>query len=144
MKNKPAGVTLLVILFFALGTLSVVWGLLILGVSGLSAFFGSLFNAEGMQSFGNSTAWSGFFNIIAGIIQIVVGFGLLGMQKWAWYVAVAGIALGIIQGVIGLFGGGTFGFICGSLWLVVPIAALVYLLTRGLRKAYHVNKIIPG
>ena len=71
MKDKPAGVTLLAILFFTLGVLSLVWGMLVLGVSGLSAFI-------------------------------------------------------------------------GSLWLVVPLAALVYLLTPGLRQAYHVNKAIPG
>jgi hypothetical protein len=138
MKDKPAGVTLLVILFFALGGLSLLWGLLVLGVGGLSAFFGSLFNLESVLSFGNSSAWSGFFNIIAGVFQIVVGFGLLGMQKWAWYVAVIAVALGVVQGLIGLFGGGTFGFICGSLWLVIPIGVLVYLLTPSLRKAYHV------
>jgi hypothetical protein len=138
MKDKPAGLTLVVILFFALGGLSLLWGLLVLGVGGLSAFFGNLFNAENMLSFGNSSAWSGFFNIIAGVFQIVVGFGLLGIQKWAWYIAVIGVALAVLQGIIGLFGGGTFGFICGSLWLVVPIGVLVYLLTPGPRKAYHV------
>ena len=139
MKDKPAGVTLLVILFFALGGLSLLWGLLVLGVGGISAFFGGLFNAEGMSSFGNSSAWSGFFSIIAGVFQIVVGFGLLGMQKWAWYIAVIGVGLGIVQGIIGLFGGGTFGFICGSLWLVIPFSVLVYLLTPGLRKAYKIS-----
>jgi hypothetical protein len=138
MKDKPAGVALVIILFFALGGLSLVWGLLVLGVGGLSAFFGNLFNLESVLSFGNSSAWSGFFNIIAGVFQIVVGFGLLGMQKWAWYIAVIGVALAVVQGILGLFGGGTFGFICGSLWLVVPIAVLVYLLTPGPRKAYHV------
>jgi len=139
MKDNPAGITLLVILFFALGVLSLLWGILVLGVGGLSAFFGSLFNAEGMASFGNSSAWSGFFNIIAGVFQIVVGFGLLGMQKWAWYIAVIGVGLGILQGLLGLFGGGTFGFICGSLWLVIPFSVLVYLLTPGLRKAYKIS-----
>jgi hypothetical protein len=144
MKDKPAGVTLVVILFFTLGGLSLLWGLLVLGVGGLSALFGSLFNIESMQAFGNSSAWSGYFNIIAGIFQIVVGFGLLGMQKWAWFAAVIGVGLAIVQGIVGLFNGGTFGFICGSLWLVIPIGVLVYLLLPGVRKAYRINKISPG
>jgi hypothetical protein len=142
MKDKPAGITLLVILFFVLGGLSFLWGLLVLGVGGLSTLIGGLFNAESMLSFGSSSAWSGYFNILAGVFQIVVGFGLLGMQKWAWFIAVAGVALGVIQGILGLFGGGTFGFICGSLWLVVPIGVLIYLFMPAVRQAYHIGK--PG
>jgi hypothetical protein len=144
MNDKPAGVTIVVILFFALGILSLLWGLLVLGVSGLSAFFGSLFNVEHMQAFGNSNAWTGYFNILAGVFQIVIGFGLLGMQKWAWFLAVIGVALAIVQGVIGLFNGGTFGFICGSLWLVIPIGVLIYLLLPGVRKAYNIGRTISG
>ena len=56
MKDKPAGITLLVILFFAPGVLSLLWGILVLGVGGVSAFFGGLFNPQGIASFGNSSA----------------------------------------------------------------------------------------
>jgi hypothetical protein len=69
----------------------------------------------------------------------VVGFGLSGVKEWAWHIAVIGVALGVLQGTLGLFGGGTFGFICGNPWLAIPIGVLIYLLTPGVRRAHQVG-----
>ena len=139
MKERPAGITLTAALFLALGVLSLLWGGLVLGIGGLSALFGNLFGAEKMSSFGQTSAWSGYFGIITAIVQIVVGFGLLGMYRWAWVLSLVGLALTVILGVIGMVSGGTFGFICGSLGLIFPVILLVYLLSTNIRNAFRVS-----
>ena len=72
------------------------------------------------------------------IVQIVVGFGLLGMAKWAWILAVISVGLNVISGLVSMFSGGTFAFICGSLLLVIPVLVLIYMLTPGIRKAFDI------
>jgi len=139
MKERPAGITLTAALFLALGVLSLLWGGLVLGIGGLSTLFGNLFGAQNMTSFGQTSAWSGYFGIITAMVQIVVGFGLLGMKKWAWILALVGLALTVILGVIGMFSGGIFGFICGSLGLIFPVLILVYLLSKSTRSAFGVG-----
>jgi len=139
MNERPAGITLTAALFLALGVLSLLWGGLVLGIGGLTALFGNLFGAQNMTSFGQTSAWSGYFGIITAIVQIVVGFGLIGMKKWAWVLSLVGLALTVVLGVIGMFAGGTFGFICGSLGLIFPVLILVYLLTKNTRNAFGVG-----
>jgi hypothetical protein len=140
MKTKsPAGIILIAILFFILGTLSLLWGALVFGVGGLSSLIGGLFGAENILSFGNSTAWSGFISLLTAIVQIILGFGFLGMKRWAWYLATIGVALTVIQGVVQIFTGGIYGFMCGSILIIIPIIILVYLLTPGIRQAFNVK-----
>jgi hypothetical protein len=140
MKSKgPAGVTLITILFFVLGLLSLIWGVLVFGVGGLSSMIGGFFGAENLLSFGNSTAWSGFVSLITAGLQIVVGFGLLGMKKWAWYLATIGVALNVLLGLVQIFTGGLYGIMCGSIAIIIPIIILVYLLTPSIRQAFNVK-----
>jgi hypothetical protein len=136
MKERPAGITVIAALFIALGIFSLLWGGLVLGIGGLSALFGSLFGAQNMTSFGNASAWTGYFGIVTAMVQIVVAFGLIAMKKWAWILALVGLALTVILGVIGMFIGGVFAFICGSLGLILPVIILIYLLSKGIRTAF--------
>jgi hypothetical protein len=139
MNKRPAGITMIVILFFLLGGLSLLWSGLIFGVGGLSTLFGSLFGADQMAAYGESTAWSGFVGFVTAFIQIVVAFGLLGMKKWAWTLALVGAGLTIIQGVVGIINGGAFAFMCGGIGLVVPVIILFYLLSPGIRTAFDMQ-----
>ncbi|MEJ2599154.1 MAG: hypothetical protein P8Z00_12520 [Anaerolineales bacterium] len=139
MGKRPAGITVIVILFFLLGGLSLLWSGLIFGVGGLSSLFGGLFGAEQITTYGQSTAWSGFLGLITASVQIVVAFGLLGMKKWAWILALVGAGLTIVQGVVGIINGGAFAFMCGSFGLVVPLMILVYLLSPGIHSAFAVQ-----
>lgn len=90
MKKRPAGVTIVAILAFLLGGVSLLWSLLVLGVAGMGSLFGGMIGAEGLAAFGASTGLSAFVGVLGGIVQIVVGFGLLGMYRWAWYLALIG------------------------------------------------------
>jgi hypothetical protein len=136
MNERPAGITVIAALYIALGIFSLLWGGLVLGVGGLSALFGSLFGAQNMTSFGAASAWTGYFGIVTAMVQIVVAFGLIAMKKWAWILALVGLALTVILGVIGMFIGGVFAFICGSLGLILPVIILIYLLSKGIRTAF--------
>ena len=139
MQKRPAGITMIVILFFLLGALSLLWSGLIFGVGGLSSLFGGLFGAEQVTTYGQSTAWSGFIGLITAVVQIVVAFGLLGMKRWAWILALVGAGLTAFQGVVGIFNGGAFAFMCGSIGLIVPVIILFYLLSPGTRSAFGVQ-----
>ena len=136
MERRPAGITMIVILFFLLGGLSLLWSGLIFGVGGISSLFGGLFGAEQVTAYGQSTAWSGFLGLITAVVQIVVAFGLLGMKKWAWILALVGAGLTVFQGLVGIFNGGVFAFMCGSIGLVLPLIILIYLLNPEIRSAF--------
>jgi hypothetical protein len=128
MTERPAGVTLIAIIFIGLGILSLVWSGLIFGVGGLSSLFRGLFNAENIAAFGTSSTWAGFLGILAAALQIVAGFGLLALKKWAWILALVSIALTIIEGLVGMFSSGLWVFLCGVFGLLIPVAMLIYLL----------------
>ena len=138
MKNRPAGITIIAIVFLILGVFSLLWSGLIFGFGGLRALFGGVFSAEQMAAAGASGAWAGFLGMITALIQIVTGFGLLAMKKWAYILAMIAVGLSLLQGIFGMFSGGIFSFMCGSLGLVIPVIVLVYLLTPGIRSNFRV------
>lgn len=136
MTERPAGVTLIAIIFIGLGILSLLWSGLVFGVGGLTSLFGGLFNAESIASFGTSSTWAGFLGILAAALQIVAGFGLLTLKKWAWIIALVSIGVTVVQGLVGMFSSGLFVFLCGVFGLLIPIAMLIYLLRRETRAVF--------
>jgi hypothetical protein len=139
MKKRPTGISILFWVYLILGILSLLWSGLVLGIGGLSTILGGLFGMESVSDFGSTSAWSGYVGIITTVTQIIVAFGLASMKKWAWVLAIIAVGLTILEGVIGIFGGGSFAFMCGSLGLVVPIIILFYLLKADIRTAFGVG-----
>ena len=139
MKKRPTGISILFWVYLILGILSLLWSGMVLGVGGLTSFVGGIFGMENVLSFGSTSAWSGYFGIITSVVQIVVAFGLASMKKWAWVLAIIGVGLTILQGVVGIFAGGIFAFICGSLGLIVPLVVLFYLLRVDIRTTFGVG-----
>jgi hypothetical protein len=139
VKNRPTGITIIAFFFIILGILSLLWSGLVFGVGGLSAAFSGLIGAENINAAANSGVWSGFLGIIAAIVQIAVGVGLLRMSSWSWYLAVVAIGLSVVQGIVGMFGGNTFSLLCGALWLLIPVGVLVYLARASMRKRFGIN-----
>jgi hypothetical protein len=140
MKKRPTGISVLFWVYLILGVLSFLWSGMVLGIGGLSAFFGGLFGMENVTSFGNASAWSGYVGIIAAVVQIIVAFGLSAMKRWAWILALVGIGLTLVQGAVGMLSGGLFGLICGSLGLFVPLIILFYLLRADIRAAFGIGQ----
>ena len=139
MEKRPTGITVLFWVYLILGIFSLLWSGMVLGIGGLSALFGSLFGAENMASFGSTSAWAGYIGILTAVVQIIVVFGLSSMKKWAWVLAIIGVGLTFVQGAMGMFSGGVFVFLCGSLGLIIPIIILVYLLKADTRAAFGVG-----
>ena len=137
--KRPTGITIIAILYIMLAILSLLWSALVFGMGGLSSLFGGLLGAEAMAAYGTANAWAGFVGIVAGLLQVVVAIGLLSMKKWAWVLALIGVGLTVIQGIIGIFGGGAFALMCGILGLLIPAGILIYLLLPGTRRVFGIQ-----
>jgi hypothetical protein len=134
--RRPTGITVIAVLYIVLAVLSLLWSGLVFGVGGLSSLFGGLFGADNVATFGTSSAWSGFLGILAALVQIIVALGLLSLKRWAWILALVSVALTVVQGIVGIFGGGPFAFMCGILGLAIPVGILIYLLLPGTRRVF--------
>jgi len=137
--KRPTGITILAILYIVLAIISLLWSGLVFGVGGLSSLFGGLVGAENVAAFGVSSGWGGFLGIITAVVQLIVGIGLLSMKKWAWILALIGVVLTVVQGVVSMFAGGVFGFMCGGLALIIPVIILIYLLRPTIRGVFGVG-----
>jgi len=140
MKKRPTGISVLFWVYLILGVLSLLWSGMVLGVGGLSALFGGVFGMDNVSNFAVSSAWSGYLGILTALVQVIVAFGLAAMKKWAWVLAIVGLALTFIQGIVGMFSGGIFALMCGSLGLIVPAIILFYLLRADIRMAFGIGK----
>jgi hypothetical protein len=134
--RRPTGITIIAVLYIVLAVLSLLWSGLVFGVGGLSSLFGGLFGADNVATFGTTSAWSGFLGILTALVQIVVAIGLLSLKRWAWILALVSVALTVVQGIVGIFGGGPFAFMCGILGLAIPAGILIYLLLPGTRRVF--------
>jgi hypothetical protein len=136
MKARPTGITILAIIFIALGLISFLWSLLVFGFGGVSSLFGSIFTLSPQVS---SNLWSGFVGMIGGAVQLATGIGLLGTKTWSWYLAFIAIGLNIVLGLLGLFSGGLLSFFCAAIGLIIPVAIAVYLLRPEIRNLFRVG-----
>ena len=134
-KARPTGITILAIVYIIFGILSLIWSLLVFGVFGFSATVTSLF---GMDAIGSSTAMAGFTGIIAAVIQLIVAFGLWGLKKWAWYLAMIAVGITIVQGVMGFFAGGLAAFVCAGIGLIIPFVIFIYLISARVREVFDI------
>lgn len=139
MKKRPMVVTLVAFFFLILGGLSVLWSGLVFGISGLTAAFSGLFGAENLSTLGNSGVWSGFFGILAASVQIAVGIGLLRMASWAWYLTMLAVGVSVVEGVVGILGGGVFAALCSIMWLLIPLAVLIYMVRPSIQELFGVR-----
>ncbi len=134
--QRPTGVTLLAIAFIILGLLSLLWSLLVFGVGAVTGVTGAIFGAEGMAAVGGNQTINGIVGIIGAVVDFIVAYGLLTLKRWAWLLAMIGVAISVVTGVLGLFSGGLIAVCCGVLGLAVPAAILYYLLRPDVRRAF--------
>jgi uncharacterized membrane protein (DUF2068 family) len=129
-------VTLLAAVFILLGIMSLLWSLIVFGLGSLTWLTAAIFDATGMAATGSSNTWQGFVGLFSASLQLVTGFGLLALKRWAWFLAFAAVAVTVVQGVSGILGGGFFALCCGVFGLIIPAAMLFYLLRRDVRQAF--------
>ena len=137
MNKRPGGITFLGILFIFLGILSLCWSGFAFSFGALTAAFGDWLGALRIGGFGSQAAWQGAVGLLAAMVQIIVGGGLLALKRWAWFLAFLAVALNFAQGVLSMYGGGFFSICCGAFWLLIPLGILIYLLTPGVRRAFE-------
>ena len=135
-KQRPTGITLLAIAFIILGVLSFVWSLLVFGVGAVTGLTGSIIGAENVASLGGSNVFGGMVGMAAAVLDFIIAFGLLRLKPWAWLLALIGVGLNFISGIVGIFQGGFFALCCGLLGLLVPGAILFYLLRPEIRRLF--------
>jgi uncharacterized membrane protein (DUF2068 family) len=136
VQQRPGGVTLIALAFIVLGVLSLLWSLVVFGFGGLAWMTGAIFDATGMAASGSSSTWQGFIGLLGASVQLITGFGLLALKRWAWFLAFIAVGITVIQGITGIFGGGFFALCCGVLGLLIPAGILFYLLRRDVRQAF--------
>lgn len=136
VTERPSGVTLLAIVYILLGLLSLFWSLLVFGVGAVTGLTGAIVGADNMASFGSANFWGGILGVAGATLDFIIAFGLLNLRRWAWALALLGLAITVITGVLGLSGGGFFAVCCGILGLLVPAGILYYLLRPDVRRAF--------
>ena len=136
VTERPSGVTILAVIYILLGLLSLVWSLLVFGVGAVTGLTGAIVGAENMTSFGSANFWGGIIGVAGATLDFIIAYGLLNLRPWGWMLALIGLAITVITGVLGLMSGGFFAICCGILGLLVPAGILFYLLQPEVRKAF--------
>ncbi len=136
MKARPTGITIIAFYYIILGLLFLLLGVTYLGIGAMTSLTESLFGNSIIPSGGDTT--NALVITLTAAVQLAVGIGLFGMKKWAWYLALIGIGLSVLQGISGIAGGGMFALVCGGAGLIIPIIVLVYLLSQDIRNAFDI------
>jgi hypothetical protein len=131
LNDRPIGVTLI-------STLALLWSVV--------AFF------ESFTMFPSATSSTpidqgldtgavgpllGVGGLVIAVLYFLVAFGLWDMHTWAWWLAAGISVLHVVGNIAGfLLGGPTIGMaVVGS---IVPLIIVIYLVTPGARRAFHV------
>ncbi|MUG96930.1 hypothetical protein F7734_33150 [Scytonema sp. UIC 10036] len=133
-NQRPTGVTILAVLQFLGGILS-----LLFGVSGL--FFGGLIVAAGGSQPAGEAATMGpillgasIGALISGTIGLIAGFGLFTLKGWGWMLASVFSILNILNNLVSLFqGANVAGAIVG---IVISGLILYYLNQSNVKRAF--------
>ncbi len=136
MRQVPTGVKILAAVYIVLAVLSILWSLLVFGFGGLTVMTASIFGSDPGASFGSARVLAGVSGMAIGVLQLVVGIGLLTLKRWAWILAVIAAGITLAEGIIGMFGGGLLAFCCGGLGIAIPAGIVVYLFRGHVRKLF--------
>ncbi len=106
------------------------------GFGAATGVVGTLFGDDVMATVGGAQTINGVIGVIGAIIDLVVAYGLLALKRWAWVLALVGVGVSVVSGVLGLFSGGFVAVCCGVIGLIIPAAILYYLLQPEVRHAF--------
>lgn len=134
--QRPTGITVLGTLFIVLGIFSFLWGLLLFNVGAVSSLTGAIFGADNLRAFGGANAGQGVISMASAVLDFVIAYGLMGLRRWGWLLALIGVGITVVQGVLGLFNGGIWTFLCGAAGLIIPAIIVYYLLKPEVRRAF--------
>ncbi len=134
--QRPNGVTLLAIVFIILSLLSLFWSLLVFGFGATTGIVGTIFGGDVMATVGRAQTINGIVGVVSAVINLIVAYGLLALKRWAWVLALIGVGITVVSGIMGLFSGGFVAVCCGIIGLIIPAAIVYYLLQPEVRRAF--------
>ncbi len=123
--QRPVGATILAVLTFLVGIFRILRGLAALGVGFLTFFTTS-------PNLGVNYIILSIGLLLAGLVLLVLGYGLFQLRTWAWMWTVILLIIGLLMDFASLLVGGGVEWFGAGLSLVV----LIYMLTSGVRSAY--------
>jgi len=106
----------------------------VLGLAGGALLAGGAAGTAGTAASGTLAIFSGV-GLVIGVLDIVLGIGLLGLKPWAWTLGVALQVIGLVIAIIQIAtGNATIG---GELLgMAINVIILVYLFNGGVRTAF--------
>jgi hypothetical protein len=126
MNQRPTGVTILAILAFVTGVLSILAALTLLGLGGFLAGAG----------FGGLAVFFGIYALVWGALALWIGWGFWQLRPSAWrwgiILMVIGAVITIIQVPLGYSGG----IASAAISVAIDLAVIYYLTTPAVRAAF--------
>ena len=126
MNQRPTGVTILAILAFVGGILSILGALTLLGLGGFLAGAG----------FGGLAVFFGIYALVWGALALWIGWGFWQLRPSAWrwgiILMVVGAVIAIIQIPLGYSGG----IASAAISVAIDLAVIYYLTTPAVRAAF--------
>lgn len=135
---RPTGVTILAILSFLGGVLTI--------LGGVGSFFIGAVGAGAAPALGGPLAifgaFAGVILLVLGVLYLINGFGLLKLMAWARQLTMVLVVIGLLFGIWGLFRAFMpFSFL-GILWQCIGIAIdvwiLMYMLKPHVKQAFGI------
>jgi hypothetical protein len=127
MKERPMGITVLAVLALVTGILSLVSGLALLGVGGLSIF--------GAGSTGGNVLALGAMTFALAPVSLGLGYGFWAMKPWAWAAGLAVYCASLGMSVFSvLLAGGSL--LTVAVQVGIAVAVIAYLMQPKVRAVF--------
>lgn len=125
--QRPTGVTILAVLQFIGGALSLLFGISSLFFGGLMVVSGASETAGVEIDLGPILLIAGVLALISGLIGLIAGYGLFTLKGWGWLLALTFSVLNIVQNVLNMIQGAN---IPGAMIGIVISGLIIYYLNR--------------
>ncbi len=125
--QRPAGVTILAVLQLIGGIANLLFGITSLFFGGAIVVSGAAASTGSPAVIGPMMTLFGALFIAIGVFGLVLSYGLLNLQQWAWKLAMALAAINVVTHLISLFQGSN---VPGAIVSMVISGLILYYLFR--------------
>jgi len=126
MNQRPTGVTILAILAFVGGILSILGALALLGLGGFLAGAG----------FGGLAVFFGIYALVWGALALWIGWGFWQLRPSAWRWGIILMVIGAVITIIQIPLGYSGGIASAAISVAIDLAVIYYLTTPAVRAAF--------
>ena len=126
MNQRPTGVTILAILAFVGGILSILGALTLLGLGGFLAGAG----------FGGLAVFFGIYALVWGALALWIGWGFWQLRPSAWRWGIILMVIGAVITIVQIPLGYSGGIASAAISVAIDLAVIYYLTTPAVRAAF--------